>query len=135
MSASRMACRAASCAGVFWASLSCDSSTRPEQSPQGGALAVLLSTPNADDGAVYFTVGGGPIDSVTRSAESTVQTIAVNGDITKVLVHGSVAGGTIAKLWVPDVRVTYHVTLQQVARRGTYQQRPVIGYSLSIARP
>jgi len=102
--------------------------------PTTGWLQVLLSSPNTDDGGVLFIVSGGPIDSVRSSYADFFA--ARQGGSWRMLVAGGLAPGVVAEVWVPDLGAvaTYTGTVEQVAQRTTYAQRPTSAYRVSIER-
>ena len=107
--------------------------------PAGGALTVSLTTPNAGDGAVLLTVGGGQIDSVTavRAADEIYHTGPTQGvGSVRVLVRGAIAAGPLVRVWVPDRGAvgSYYVLIEQAAAAGTYAQRAVSGYAATVTR-
>lgn len=101
-----------------------------------GALDLVLSTPNGDDGGLLFSVSGGVVDSVTAAGHA-LQTARVGGSV-KVLAVGALSNGaTVARIWVPDVSKVseYAVAIQQVASRGSFTQRDPQPYRISVVRP
>lgn len=124
--------------GLF--ALSCgDSNTSgpdPEPDPVAGWLSVRLTTSNSDDGGIMFTVSGGQIDSI-RSSYSELHTAAAGSTSRRVIVAGTLTpGGVIAEVLVPNVQsaTNYSATVEQVAARDTYQQRPTSSVSLAVER-
>jgi hypothetical protein len=102
--------------------------------PTAATLQVRLATPAQDDGAVLFTLSGGPIDSV--DAPGHVLYLGRPDDNTiRVIVAGELASGAIAQVHIPDDRQVsqYSATLQQVASRG-YAQRDITSYGLTLER-
>lgn len=128
----RAALRLALVAGVVGA-ISCDELFGPK-GPKSGALAVSLTSPNLDDGAILFSVSGGTVDSVTIPPGSGLQVMASQSTPRTALVRGTLTSGVIAQIWVRDISATYSATVQQVAAK-TYAQRSQAGYSLAIATP
>lgn len=117
-----------------------DSVTGPTPTPPSseevpGWLDVQLSTPNADDGGIIFTVGGGAIDSM----ESVHQgfSAAVNDSIWRILLTGELSDGVIARLHVPDVNASdrYSPEILQVAAENSFAQRDLTAYDLEIVAP
>jgi hypothetical protein len=106
------------------------------EGPRPGWLQVQLVSPNANDGGVLFTVGGGPVDSVRSSFPDFYAQRLGEGDSWRVLVAGTPVANVIAEIWVPDVGVaaSYTGTVEQVAHVSSYAQRPTAGYQLSIGR-
>ena len=103
--------------------------------PEGAILQVRLASPNGDDGALLLTVAGGRVDSVEASGYATFSHRSDPTTI-RIIVAGSVASGTIARLWVPDERQIgrYSVTLDQAAARGSYAQRDPASYLVTLGR-
>jgi hypothetical protein len=100
--------------------------------PDGAVLQVSLASPNQDDGALLLTVAGGAVDSVT--SEYTTFSHRLDPTRLKIIVTGSVAPGTIARLWVPDERQIgrYSITVDQAATRGSYAQRDPASYQITL---
>jgi hypothetical protein len=100
-----------------------------------GWLDVRLTSPNADDGGVMFTVRGARIDSV-GSTHPDLFTNQVNEREWEVIVVGNVASTVIARIWVPslDAAAQYSATLEQVASGTTFEQRALAGYSITVER-
>jgi hypothetical protein len=103
--------------------------------PVPGTLNVSLSSPNTDDGAVLFTVSGGPIDSVLPQSYTTFST-RVDANTRRVIVAGDVVDGILVRIHVPDVSKVgdYHVTIGQVAARTTHALQSVGSYSITVSR-
>ena len=101
--------------------------------PTSTLLDVVLTTPNVDDGAVMFTISGGPVTSIQAFTYRTY-TGTVSSNTYRVMVTGNVNGGILVRVLVPDASRAgdYVTTVNQVARRGTYQQRTIGGYSLRL---
>lgn len=96
-----------------------------------GVLELVLTTPNTDDGAVLLTIDGA-VDSVQATAYVTFATASPTG--ARVVVTGDIAGGVIARLYVPDVSASdqYLPQLVEVAQRGTYTLRAPTSYQLEL---
>jgi hypothetical protein len=112
--------------------------TEPEPTPpQPGALVVALDTPNADDGAVLFTITGGTVTQVTAPAAYKVYSSGTGSSTTRVLVTGALADGALVTIQVPDVAKasSYVGSVTQAAARATYEQRTISAYKLTVARP
>jgi hypothetical protein len=108
--------------------------TEPEgPAPTTGTLSVQLTSPNANDGGVMFTVSGGTITAVTSTAYS-IFTAQPSSSIRKVVVVGNVTSGVLVTLAVPDVSQAgqYTVVLEQASARDTYAQQNLSGYSLQV---
>jgi hypothetical protein len=114
--------------------LTCKDSTS-SSGPETGWLAVTMATPNGDDGGLMFIVTGGAIDSV-RSTYPNVLSRSESASSMRVVVAGNLAAGKIAEIWVPDVQrlAQYSVTPVEAAARGTFTQRPIAGYTLTLAK-
>jgi hypothetical protein len=99
-----------------------------------GALQVTLDSPNNDDGAVLFTIVGGPVDSVVPVNDQ-IYSARSNAKAIQVIATGNIGNGTIARIYVPDIRLTakYSATVKQVAARGSYVQHDPASYTVSIA--
>ena len=112
-----------------------DPPTGPPPIVGPGYLNISFATPNDDDGAVFFTLGGAPFDSLTSI--HTLLTADTGIDERQGLVAGDIGGGSIAVFWVParENIASYTVTLEQVAVRQAYTQRGLQGYGLSIVQP
>jgi hypothetical protein len=96
-----------------------------------GVLDVVLTTPNADDGAVLLTVDGA-IDSVQGAPYVIFSTASGTG--ARIVVTGDVVAGVIARLYVPDVGTAdqYLAHLDEVAQRGTFALQPPTSYQLEL---
>ena len=123
---------------VVAALLACDGDPKPPTGPQPvtgpGFVKVQFTTPNADDGAVYFTLRGAaaPIDSLI--GVYTMLSADSGPDEKHVIAAGAIRTGGIVIFWVPDrsALARYTAVLQQVATRGSYEQRDLQGYSVAI---
>lgn len=102
--------------------------------PTQAILTVTLTTSNGDDGAVLFTLSGGPVDSVEAVGYS-VYSARIDANTIRVIVTGALGPGPVARIRIPDQRQIsgYLVIVNQVAARTTYQQRDPGGYSLALA--
>jgi hypothetical protein len=111
------------------------------EGPTAGELEVRLATPNSDDRAVRFLLGG-ERTAVTAPAGTNyrVFTAPRSGDTVIVVVvapqAGHLAAGALVRLSVPDTRqaASYRTTVQDVAAT-TYAQRAVTGYALTVVKP
>lgn len=101
--------------------------------PVAATVDIALVSPFSDDGALLFTVTGGPVDSLSadgyalhfsRPAPNTLQAI----------VTGTLNPGTVARLYLPDDRLIaqYSVSLDQAAARVSYTQRDPAAYGLTL---
>lgn len=114
-----------------------DAPTRPEPPPppaQPRVLRLVLATPHADDGALLFTLAGGAVDSVTAPGAK-LHLAPASATPRRVLLRGALAAGEVARVWLPPGAdaARYQVTLEQVAARGSYAQRALPGYTLTLA--
>ena len=102
--------------------------------PTAGTLTVNLASPNSDDGAVLFTISGGPIDSVASSGHQ-IYSARLDANTLRLIVTGDVASGTLATLYLADMRLasSYSVTLNQVAARASYAQHDPASYTLTLS--
>lgn len=99
-----------------------------------GTVNVALATPNSDDGAVLFTVSGGPVDSVEAVGYS-IYSARIDANTLRIIVTGALGSGPVARLHIPDYRqdFVYSATVNQVASRMTYLQRDPASYSVTLA--
>ena len=100
-----------------------------------GWVTLKLTTPRADDGAVQMSVLGPAMDSLQLSVPGGFASLS-NG-IARVLITGSIVGGTVARFWIPDTRKAsiYVAAVDQAAARGTYQLQDLSqGYAASVTR-
>lgn len=106
----------------------------PPPGPSGpGVLAVVLETPNSNDGALLFRLSGGPMDSL-RVSLITLLTANTGANERRVILAGNISAGVVLRFWVPERGnlAGYSVALEQVATRASYVQQPLGGYSLSV---
>lgn len=104
--------------------------------PVPGVLKIALTTPNADDGALLFTVSGGRVSTVAAAAAGyQVYTAQPDTTTTRVLVTGDIGAGEVVRIHVPDTRIAaaYHASIAQAASRTTFAQRVLTGYALAVA--
>ena len=102
--------------------------------PMGpGLLAVLLDSPNNNDGALLFTLSGGPTDSL-RGGGLRVINSAAGSNERRVIVAGLVSSGKVLRFWVPELGDVdnYTVVLEQAAQRAQFAQQDITNYSLSV---
>jgi hypothetical protein len=106
------------------------------EAPTPGSLNLALATPNSDDGAVLLTITGGPVDSV-ESAGFALYSARVDPNTLRIIVIGSLAPGTIARIRIADDRQSsrYSAAINQVAIRTSHAQRDPAGYSLTLEPP
>jgi len=109
--------------------------TEPD-GPVAGVLTVALGTPNADDGAVLFTVSGGPVVSVEAAAAGyQVYSAIPDTNTARILVTGDIAAGSLVRLHVADTRraASYRASIAQAASRTSFAQQVLTAYSLRVA--
>jgi hypothetical protein len=96
-------------------------------------LEVSFATSAPDDGAVLFTVTGGPVDSVEAPGYR-LYTAQTSPTSMRVVVAGELRAGTIARIHIADGRKLdqYSATIDQVAARRSYAQRDPVSYSLLV---
>lgn len=100
-----------------------------------GAFELRLVSPNADDGAMVVSLGGGPVDSVTGIGVDVVAVEYAPGRFT-LLVRGAIRSGAIGRVWVPEVSdvAAYAVAVVQAASRTDYARRDTREYVASLGR-
>jgi hypothetical protein len=102
--------------------------------PVAGPLRVVLTSPNTDDGAVMFQVTGA-VDSAVVPAGLTLYQSAPGANVIRAIVTGDISSGdNLLTIYVADVGTAsgYSTQLLQVAAQGTYAQRPVGAYALTV---
>jgi len=105
-------------------------------SPVAGALRVVVTSPNTDDGAVMFQVTG-VVDSVAVPAGLTLHQSVPGPNVIRAIVTGNISpGSNLLTLYVADVGKSSSIATQvlQVAARATYALRPAGAYSLTVQR-
>jgi len=104
--------------------------------PVGAALEITLASPAQDDGAILFTVTGGPIDSLQVAATGyTLYSSRPDPNTLRGIITGDLAAGALARIYIADEsRIPqYSATVDQVAARATYARRDPAGYSLVLS--
>ncbi len=112
----------------------CGGDDLPTGPPPGpGLLAVVLETPNSNDGALLFRLSGGRMGSL-RVNQLTLLTANTGTNERRVILAGNISAGVVLRFWVPERRdlAGYSVVLEQVATRAIYVQQPLDGYALSV---
>lgn len=101
--------------------------------PTVSTLNVNFVTPSSDDGAVLFTISGGPVESVAAAGYS-VYSARIDPNTLRVIVTGDLGSGIIARIRVADdgQLSRYSATINQVAARGSYTQQDPAPYTLSL---
>ncbi|MDX2260413.1 MAG: hypothetical protein SFU84_01770 [Gemmatimonadales bacterium] len=86
-----------------------------------GELAIQLTAPNTPPGAMVLTVSGGPISGLTP-ANGIEGALSTDADGTHLLLVGSLDGGVVAVLQIPDVALAtrYVIRIDQVADATTF---------------
>ena len=115
---------------------SCDNKELPPGPPSSlgpGLLAVILDTPNSNDGALLFTLSGGTLDSLRGRDVRVISSDAGSGG-RRVIVSGAVGAGKILRFWVPERgdAANYTAVLEQAAGRSDFAQQDITDYSLSV---
>ena len=102
--------------------------------PVAAVLEVSFATSATDDGAVLFTVTGGPVDSVEAPGYR-LYTARTSASSLRVVVAGDLQPGIIARIHIADGRklAQYSATIDQVAARASYAQRDPVSYSIVVA--
>ncbi len=105
--------------------------------PTAGTLTVSLTTPNADDGAIRFTLTG-PFVTTPRAASAghLVFTRQRSPQELDVVVVGDLGSEAILILPVgnTDAAPDYRVTITQVATRTNALRTDLTGYSTRVLR-
>jgi hypothetical protein len=92
--------------------------------PTSGHLNVNLGAMQGDEGAVLFTVTGGPVESV-HAVSGAVYVAQIDPNTLRVVITGNLSSGTIARVRISDMSqaARYSAAINQVAVRSTYAQR------------
>jgi hypothetical protein len=103
--------------------------------PIATTLALDFVTPASDDGAVLFTISGGPVDSVA-APNHRLYINRIDANTVRVILVGNVGSGRVGRVYLSDERriPLYSTSINQVAARGSYQQRDPAGYALALVR-
>jgi hypothetical protein len=106
--------------------------------PVPGALAVELTSPGTDDGALLVEISGPATLAETAVQPGDAQLVifsrAASGR-TRVLVAGNITAGAIIRFNVPDVAkaASWSATVVEVSDRANAVRASTAGYSLRIA--
>jgi hypothetical protein len=102
--------------------------------PVPGVLNLSLIAPQGDEGAVLFTVMGGPVDTVEAVGPG-LYSARIDASTLRVVITGDLSSGLIARIRIPDDRLAsqYTATVSQVALRSTYTQRDPERYAIALA--
>jgi hypothetical protein len=109
--------------------------TPTQPSADRGWVALVLATPNANDGALLISVSGGAVLGVTESNYDILSSASGPSGV-KLLVRGHIVAGPIATIELPDRKRLphYRVTVEQAAARSTYQQQNTSAYGVTVSR-
>ena len=109
---------------------SCSSGTGPTV----GVLNVKLSSLRGDDGAVLFTIVGGPVESV-EAVSGAVHSAQIDANTLRVVITGNLSAGAVARVRIADVNQAsrYSAAVNQVAARSSYVARDPGHYSITLA--
>ena len=120
------------CAGG--SSVTLPTTPAPPNTPTPGWLTIQLDTPRSDDGAVQFLVSGPAIDSARVVGYDGYSSV-VPGEA-DLLVTGSIAGGTVAQIRIPDLARAseYRASVVAAAARSTYALQDLTGYRALLVR-
>jgi len=101
--------------------------------PTSGILNVELSSLRGDDGAVLFTITGGPVESV-EAVSGLVHSAQIDANTLRVVITGNLSAGAIARVRIADLTQAsrYSAAVNQVAARSTYVQRDPGQYSITL---
>ena len=102
--------------------------------PAAGILNLSLASPQGDEGAVLFTVTGGPLDTVEAVGHG-LYSARIDANTLRVVVTGDLSAGIIARIRIPDERQAsdYTAIVSQVALGSSYTQRDPAGYAIALA--
>ena len=115
--------------GTCGGSKECPTCPPPPVLPARATL--VITTPNADDGAWVLRING-IVDSVTTTG-ATIRTAVRQGQTT-ILVIGDLSSGPIAEVWAPhgfDL-TSLSVSIIDAAARSIYTKRDVAEYTGSL---
>jgi hypothetical protein len=100
------------------------------------ALNLVLTTPNTDDGGVVVTVAGGPVDSARGLSGYRAQGLPGDDHVYRIVVTGALHSGPVAQIWIPDRDRAgdYSAQVGQAAAAGSYAQRDVAGYAMTVTK-
>lgn len=103
--------------------------------PVAGELVVTLTSPGTTDGAVLLRLVG-PVDEVRAEAGYLIESAALPGGITRIVVVGTISSGAIARIVVPDLTLAdqYYGLVEQVADRGTFALLSTAGYTVQVGQ-
>lgn len=107
---------------------------KPPTGPVAGDLVVTLTTPGTADGAILLRLVG-PVEQVQAERNFLVESAALPGGITRIVVVGTITSGPVARIRVPDLSLAsqYFGLVEQVADRGNFALLSTAGYSVKVA--
>jgi len=119
-----------------------DATASPQFAANRATLSMTLTTPNADDGGIVFTVSGPSILGVTPAAGvDLIETHTTSGGTTTstILARGTLANGTLGTLTVRGLNVDspYTAEIKEAAARasGDYAERTNLsGYRIQVQK-
>jgi hypothetical protein len=94
-----------------------------DDAPEGSlptVFDVVVSVGAGDLGALLFNIEGGPVDTVESVGYYTASA-PYSGIATQVVVAGGQLLGPIARIRVPDGRISYRAVPREGAERGTHR--------------
>jgi hypothetical protein len=103
--------------------------------PAEGSVTLELHSPNDDDGAVLFTLTGGPVEAIESPGNSVYYTVVDPATI-RVVIAGDLGSGALARVRIADrdQAAQYAGVVEQVAQRSSFAQRDPAGYRLTAMR-
>jgi len=110
--------------------------TACKEGPTAGQLAVNLTTPNSDDGAIQFTAEATAPATITSVGSSCAGcklfVVKVNDNQYKGILTGSISAGTLFRLGASDTKGVYKVNINAVASRSYASRNNLTGYSATL---
>jgi hypothetical protein len=112
--------------------------TSCKEGPVAGELAAELATPNADDGAIQFTLTattGTTISQLSQTCSGCkLFVVKVNDNQYKGVVTGNLGAGTLFRLTVSDRTKpsSYSVLINAVSNRTFAVRNTLTGYSVTL---
>jgi hypothetical protein len=102
--------------------------------PTSGILNVKLGSLRGDDGAVLFTITGGPVESV-EAVSGALHSAQIDANTLRVVITGNLTSATIARVHIADMTLAsrYSAAVNQVAARSTYVPRDTGPYVITLA--
>jgi hypothetical protein len=118
-----------------WLGVALAGCSREVPGPAAATLELTLNAPAPGDGAILFTLSGGPIDSVEAPGYRLYST-AVETNTYRLIVMGRLTPGSVARIHIPDQDRAgdYSAAVGQVAVRKSYRLQDPAVYSLDIVR-